>query len=262
MTEPARPDAVSRLHGADPRAKALALAIALLAIGKSSTPAELAAVAGVVALSALAARYPARRLAAQAPAMATLVAVTIVLNAFMVSDMPGVEPLAALGPLRVTRTGLSVGAVAAAKLVLAILATGVFLFTTSPLDLVDAFGEPRFLPRRFRPAWRRTALFLALALRFLPTMRDEMIRIREGQRARGVTLAGGPIARVRDLGALIVPLVLWTVSRAGDVAHALDARGFDAGRQRSRLVQRRLATFDAVAVLVPAALLAAVVRMR
>jgi energy-coupling factor transport system permease protein len=263
MSDPTRADAVSRLHRADPRAKALALAIVLLAVGKSSMPAELAAVTGVVALSALASRYPARRLAAHAPAMATLVAVTVVLNALMVKDYPpALEPLASLGPLRVTRTGLSVGAVAAAKLVLAILATGIFLFTTSPLDLVDAFGEPGLLPRRLRPAWRRTALFLALALRFLPTMRDEMTRIREGQRARGVTLAGGPVARVRDLGALIVPLVLWTVSRAGAVAYALDARGFDAGRERTHLVERRLAAFDAVAVLVPAALLAAVVRMR
>lgn len=247
----------SPLHRRDPRAKALALAAVLLAVGKAFTPASLAAIAGVLALSVAAARYPARRLAAQAPAVLSLVAVTIVLNALLVAG----EPIVAAGPLRVTRAGIAVGLVAAAKLVLAIVAMSVFLSTTSPLDLVDSLGEPRALPRRLRPGWRRTTLFLALALRFLPAMRDEMRRIREGQRARGITLSGGPVARLGDLAALLVPLVLWTVSRAGDVARALDARGFDAGRARSRLVERRLQAGDAIALLVPAALLAAVRRI-
>jgi energy-coupling factor transport system permease protein len=244
----------SPLERRDPRAKALALALVLVAIGTSFAPASLAVVAVVIGAAAVMARYPARRLWAQAPAVLTLVAVTVVFNAFLVRG----TPLASLGPVHLTYTGLIVGALASAKLVLAIVATSLFLFTTSPLDLLDAIGEPRLLPRALRPAWRRTALFLALALRFLPTMRGEVERIREGQRARGVTLAGGPTARLGDLGALVVPLVLWTVSRAGEVAHALDARGFDAGRARSRLVESRFGLGDGFAVLLPLALVLAV----
>lgn len=247
----------SPLARRDPRVKAIALGVVLLAIGRAFSPASFALIAVVVSAALILARYPARRLLGQVPAIVLLVAVTIVLNGLLVRG----EAILSAGPLRVSRLGLVVGATYAAKLVLAVLAMGSFLHATPPLDLVDALGEPRGLPARMGAGWRRTALFLGLALRFLPAMRDEMLRIREGQRARGAGGRGGPLVRARDLVTLIVPLVLWTVSRAREVSYVLDARGFDATRPRTSLIRRRLRPPDAVPLLLPMALYAAVRRL-
>jgi energy-coupling factor transport system permease protein len=253
---PSRPGS-SPLHRGDPRAKLLALIGILVAVGWAMTWRSLVA-AGVVVTGALVlGRYPGRRLAAMALPLGSLAALTIVLNAALVKG----DPIASVGPVKLTRLGLGIGLVYAAKLALAVLATNLFLFTTSPLDLADALAEARWLPAPARAGWRRLALFLSLAVRFLPTVREEIARIRDGQRARGVTLRGGPMTRLRDLVALVVPVVLWVVVRARQAGDALDARGFDASRRRSSLSERRFAARDALLLAVPAALLVAVRRL-
>lgn len=102
-------------------------------------------------------------------------------------------------------------------LALALLAHAVVL-TTTTAAAIEAF-EAGLMPfeRIGLLDAARTALTLTLALRFVPLIVEEAAAIREAQAARG--LGSHPIA-------VVVPLVVRTLVRAGEVADAIDARGF------------------------------------
>lgn len=102
-------------------------------------------------------------------------------------------------------------------LALTLLAHAVVL-TTTTAAAIEAF-EAGLMPfeRIGLLDAARTALTLTLALRFVPLIVEEAAAIREAQAARG--LGSHPIA-------VVVPLVVRTLVRAGEVADAIDARGF------------------------------------
>lgn len=102
-------------------------------------------------------------------------------------------------------------------LALALLAHAVVL-TTTTAAAIEAFEVGLAPFERFGLLdAARTALTLTLALRFVPLIVEEAAAIREAQAARG--LESHPIA-------VVVPLVVRTLVRAGEVADAIDARGF------------------------------------
>ncbi|MCX5496882.1 energy-coupling factor transporter transmembrane protein EcfT [Kaistia dalseonensis] len=64
----------------------------------------------------------------------------------------------------------------------------------------------------------KVGLAIALAIRFIPLIAEELRHIREAQAARG--LAANPLA-------LFVPLIIRTLKAADELADAIEARGYD-----------------------------------
>lgn len=131
--------------------------------------------------------------------------------------MPGVV-IAAIGGVHLVAGDPQAAAEVVPRLLaLALLAHAVVL-TTTTAAAVEAF-EAGLMPfeRIGLIDAARTALTLTLALRFVPLIVEEAAAIREAQAARG--LGSHPIA-------VVVPLVVRTLVRAGEVADAIDARGF------------------------------------
>ena len=78
------------------------------------------------------------------------------------------------------------------------------------------------------------ALVLSLALRFVPTLGDELEGVREAQEARGGDLGrGGPVRRVRALVSVLVPALTGALRHAQGLSLALEARGYDPSRPRT-----------------------------
>lgn len=70
-----------------------------------------------------------------------------------------------------------------------------------------------------------------LALRFLPILREETLRVVLAQEARGAWMhRNGGRARTRALLAVVVPTATRALRRAEELGMALDARGFRAAR--------------------------------
>lgn len=131
--------------------------------------------------------------------------------------MPGVV-IAAIGGVHLVAGAPQAAAEVVPRLLaLALLAHAVVL-TTTTAAAIEAF-EAGLMPfeRIGLVDAARTALTLTLALRFVPLIVEEAAAIREAQAARG--LGSHPIA-------VVVPLVVRTLVRAGEVADAIDARGF------------------------------------
>ena len=118
------------------------------------------------------------------------------------------------------------------------------MLTTSLVDLTDGL-ELMFLPlQRFRVPVNELTLVSVIAIKFVPIFIGELERLARAQTARGVPFEeGGPIARARRIGRLLIPIFLSGFQRADVLTMAMDTRSYrgGAGRTKLRRMQARSA---------------------
>jgi energy-coupling factor transport system permease protein len=169
---------------------------------------------------------------------------------FYLFTTPG-QPLVALGGIGMTWEGLLAGAMQIYRLCLLVIIASLLTFTTSPAQLahgLEALLGP--LGRAGLPV-RELAMVLTIALRFVPTLFDEVDKITRAQQARGADLRSRrPWQRVRSWGPVFVPIFVSAFRRAEELATAMEARGFRGAQRRTRLVQLHLTRQDLLASLV------------
>jgi energy-coupling factor transporter transmembrane protein EcfT len=116
----------------------------------------------------------------------------------------------------VTAEELIHGFASGARLATAILAIGAFLALADP-DRLHAMTS-RIVPR--------STLTVALAARLAPALRRDATAMREALVLRGIGPADGRVARLRQAGALVEPLVAASLERGVEASEAMAARGF------------------------------------
>jgi energy-coupling factor transport system permease protein len=86
----------------------------------------------------------------------------------------------------------------------------------------------------------RIAVMIDLTIRFIPTLASEFTETIDAQRVRGydpTARRGGPIARLRRMAPIFVPVTVGSIAGAEDTIDAMDLRGFGVG---PRTWQRQL----------------------
>jgi energy-coupling factor transport system permease protein len=159
---------------------------------------------------------------------ALLLTSILVVNALF---FPGAtDRLVTLGPLAVTREGLSFGLISAGRILVAFLVMVLFLFTTLADDLLEALIS--------RGASHRFAFVVLSAVQMVPRMQTRAASILDAQQARGLPVTGSFRSRVRALVPLIGPVILGSLIDVRERTFALEARGFGArpGRTAYRVV--------------------------
>jgi len=172
----------------------------------------------------------------------------VILNLFMT---PGENVIFTLGFLRITTEGLHMAGQMALRLILLITGSSILTLTTSPIQLTDGIES---LLRPFKvikvPA-HDIAMMMTIALRFIPTLAEEMDKIMKAQKARGADMdTGGLIKRAKSLLPILVPLFVSAFKRADELATAMEARCYRGDNGRTRMKIMRMAWIDWVAVLV------------
>lgn len=109
-------------------------------------------------------------------------------------------------------------AVAIARFAALILLATLVTLTTRVTDMVDLFERLFGLLRPVGVNPAKMALMLALTIRFIPLLGEQVREVRMAQRARGVE---------RNIAALFVPLLVKILTMADDLTAALEARGYD-----------------------------------
>jgi energy-coupling factor transport system permease protein len=160
-------------------------------------------------------------------------------------------PVFEIGPLRATYEGLNKGLEMSWRLVLLIMLSSLLTLTTSPIQLADgiegllAVGKPIGIPAH------ELAMMMTIALRFIPTLFDETVRIIKAQTARGVDFeSGGFVARLKGLVPILVPLFLSAFRRADELAIAMEARCYRGGRGRTRMKRLEMSIRDYSAIVI------------
>ncbi|MEO6058783.1 MAG: energy-coupling factor transporter transmembrane component T [Candidatus Limnocylindria bacterium] len=80
----------------------------------------------------------------------------------------------------------------------------------------------------------RIAVMVELTVRFIPTLAAEFGETVDAQRVRGydpTARGGGPIARLRRMAPIFVPVTVGSIAGAEDTIDAMDLRGFGVGRR-------------------------------
>ncbi len=216
----------SWLHRRNPITKLMALVWIILTAFLLPPAAILVIVAGLAAAAASTGLLRALVKSLRVPLL--LFASILVVNACF---YPGARDVVArLGPLAVSREGLTFGATSAGRLLVAFSASILFLYTTLADDLLEALVA--------RGASHRIAFVVLSAVQMVPRLQGRSAAILEAQQARGLETGGSLAHRTRALVPLVGPIVLGSLIDVRERTFALEARAFGArpGRTAYRLV--------------------------
>ena len=125
----------------------------------------------------------------------------------------------------------------AARFVAIVVSTSLFFITTSPDELEQVMKTFR-LPRD-------VVFAFVTAVRFIPVMFLDTIQIMDAQKSRGLELQkGNLLRRVRNMIPILIPLVVNSVVRSGELAEAMESRAYGAVPRPTSLVEYRTSLAD------------------
>ena len=137
----------------------------------------------------------------------------------------------------------------AIRFVAIVVSTSLFFITTSPDELEQVMKTFR-LPRDIVFAF-------VTAVRFIPVMMLDALQIMDAQESRGLELEkGNVVKRVRNMIPVLIPLVVNSVVRSGELAEAMESRAYGAVPRPTSLVQYRTRWADRAAAVVALVLFA------
>jgi energy-coupling factor transport system permease protein len=166
--------------------------------------------------------------------------------------------MSSIGPLNISLAVLRNNLWVVSRLGLVLAAASWFTKTTDTYALTGALARIMSPLERVGVPTSGVALAVSIALRFIPEMRSEGIRVMEAQQARGLEAHPRNIrGRLASLHAIIMPLMVRAWMRSDELAMALEARGYGQGGRPTHYRQMALKRVDYAAIAVGAALLIA-----
>ena len=237
--------APSVLHRLDPRIKLIGTMFFIITLFMVNTwPAyglAAAALAAVIALTLIPPMFMFRGL----KAMLFIIVFTASLNLFLT---PGDRVLVEFLFIRITMEGVSHAAQIVLRLIILVVGSTIMTLTTTPIQLTDAI-ETLLKPfKKIRMPVHEIAMMMTIALRFIPTLIEEVDKIMKAQMARGADFdTGGLIKKAKSLIPLLVPLFISAFRRADELAQAMDSRCYRGDVNRTKMKIMRFAARDYLA---------------
>lgn len=150
-----------------------------------------------------------------------------------------------LGPIVITYDGIWFVISFCAIFLLLYLGSMTMTMTTTPVALAEGVVQLLRPLRRLHVPVDEFGLMVLVALRFIPVLVQETEQLVKAQASRGADLAtGSPVARVRGVALLLVPLVQGALRRAQGLAAALESRGYGVTREATLLHEGNLRLAD------------------
>lgn len=232
----------SFMHRLDPRTKIIITVLYMISLFIGSSPLfyllMTAVFAGVIALSGI----PFKVILRGMRIIIVLMLFTVVANFFFTSG----KVLLQWGFIQITEEGIFRGIKMGVRLLLLVGFASLLTLTTKPIALTDgmeALGSPL---KRLRLPVHEIAMMMSIALRFIPTILEELERIMDAQRARGADFSHGKLKdKAKALIPLMVPLFVSAFRRADELAQAMEAKCYDGSGNRTnwRPLKLRLADY-------------------
>lgn len=150
--------------------------------------------------------------------------------------------------IEVTEEGLRTGLRFVWRIILLILLASVLTLTTKPLDL--AYGLEKLLAplSKLGVPVEQFSLMIVIAIRFIPTLKEELDRIFLAQKARGYDLTVLSLPkRIYAYIPIIIPLLFTTIQRAEQLSYAIDARAYGNGKGRTSFKRLQFQQIDYLA---------------
>lgn len=235
----------SIVHRLDPRNKVVLTALLMAMIFCCKNFFSLLLVAAIVFVSMLFSKVPLKMFFKSLKSIVPIILFTAVLNLFYIKG--GKEW--SLWFLTVSEKGIYTAVFMAIRIILLIIASSILTYTTVPTMLTDAIEKLLSPLKFFHISVHSLAMMMTLALRFIPTLIEEIERITNAQKARGADFENGKLTeRIKSLIPVLVPLFVSSFKRAYDLAFAMSCRCYTGGEGRTRMKQMKLGFKDFTAI--------------
>lgn len=174
-----------------------------------------------------------------------IICITAVLNLFYGSG----DPLVQLGRLKITIDGIMTAVFMAVRIITLVVISSLLTYTTSPTELTDGLEHLLKPLKLFKIDVHSISMTMTIALRFIPTLIEEIQKIMSAQKSRGAQLdSGGLIQKAKALVPVLVPLFVSAFRRANDLAYAMECRCYRGGEGRTKMKVMKLRARDYISL--------------
>lgn len=238
----------SFVHKMDPRIKIIITILFVVMIFMCKNFLSLALMLLLICFSILMSKVPFRMFFKSLKPIIPIVLFTAIINIFYVG---GGKELVSFGFISITTKGITTALFMAVRIILLIMSSSILTYTTVPTMLTDAIEKLLSPLKVFHIQVHTLAMMMTLALRFIPTLIEEIERITNAQKARGADFENGSFTdRAKALIPVLIPLFVSAFRRAYELAFAMNCRCYTGGAGRTRMKQMKLRTTDILALLV------------
>lgn len=107
------------------------------------------------------------------------------------------------------------------------------------------------------------AMMFSLTLRFIPTLLIETSKIMKAQASRGIDFNEGTfVQKIKQIVTLLIPMFFISITRAEDLANAMEARGYVIGNPRTNIDELKFRNRDFVSFALVALIFAGTIVLR
>lgn len=188
-----------------------------------------------------------------------IVIFTTLLNLFYGSG----DPIAKFWIFRITADGIHSAVFMALRIILLVVQGLMLTYTTTPTALTDAIESLMKPLKLFKVDIHSIAMTMTIALRFIPTLVEEVEKIMAAQKSRGADMeSGGFIQRAKAIVPVLIPLFVSSFRRANELADAMECRCYRGGDGRTKMKVMHLQARDYIALTAVMVYLAGIITIR
>lgn len=237
----------SVIHKLDPRTKLLLTVVYIIAVFVSNNFISLFFClfvgVGVIALS----KIPVKTVIKGLKPILLIITITSVLQIAYVKT--GVT-LVDFWKIQITSGGVLTAIFMALRISLLIVMSTMLTYTTSPTSLTNGLDRI-FAPfKKIGLDFHTVTMIMTIALRFIPTLIEEVDKIMSAQKSRGANFEQGSLMkRAKALIPLFIPLLFNSIRRAYELANAMTCRCYNGGKGKTTMNALKFAKHDYLTLL-------------
>ena len=157
----------------------------------------------------------------------------------------------------VTTDGLIKGLFFLLRIVLVVVLSTLLTISTSTTEINSGLQWVLYPLSFIKVPVAEISMMFSLTLRFIPTLLIETSKIMKAQASRGIDFNEGNLfEKVKQVVTLLIPMFFISITRAEDLANAMEARGYIIGEKRTTIDELKFRTRDFISFVVVLALLA------
>ena len=124
----------------------------------------------------------------------------------------------------------------AIRIITLVVISSLLTYTTSPNELTDGLERLMKPLKILKIDVHSISMTMTIALRFIPTLIEEIDKIMSAQKSRGADMdSGGLIHRAKALVPVLIPLFISAFRRANELAYAMECRCYRGGEGRTKM---------------------------
>ena len=162
--------------------------------------------------------------------------------------------------IRITSGGVLMAVFMALRISLLIVMSTMLTYTTSPTSLTNGLDR-MFAPfQKIGLDFHTVTMIMTIALRFIPTLIEEVDKIMSAQKSRGANFEQGSVVkRAKALIPLFIPLLFNSIRRAYELANAMTCRCYNGGVGKTTMNALKLSKKDYFVLFIMALVIATVI---